>query len=47
MTTVTRDGKIGSSGKGMDGLLAALRSLGTLLTVDIPKALAALARIGH
>lgn len=47
MVTVTKDGKIGSSGPGFDGLLAAIRSIGTLLFTDIPRLLAALARIGH
>jgi hypothetical protein len=47
MTTVSKDGKIGSSGPGLDGLVAAFRSLGNLLFRDIPRMLAAIARIGN
>lgn len=47
MTTITSDGKIGSSGKGLDGLGNAFRSLATLLFVSIPRMLAAIGRIGH
>lgn len=47
MTTISKDGRIGSSGPGLDGLFAALRSLGQLLFGDIPRMLAAIARIGH
>ena len=47
MTTITKEGRIGSSGKGMDGLLGAMRSLAKPLSEDVPRMLAALARIGH
>lgn len=44
---VTSDGKIISSGRGVGGLLSAWDGLVRVFTVELPRLLAALARIGR
>lgn len=42
---VGSDGKIESSGQGIEGLLAAWRSVADLFTVELPRLLAVLFRL--
>lgn len=43
---LTSDGKIVSSGHGIGGLLAAWHSLADVFTVELPRLIAALIRVG-